>query len=62
MIIKQILQNKNKQKLICSPKVGHHPQIKEQIFMGKHYSTEFKLQAISFVSEQGMSVRQAAEY
>ncbi|MFQ1050116.1 hypothetical protein ACIRXL_08630 [Avibacterium paragallinarum] len=30
--------------------------------MGKHYSTELKLQTISLVSEQGMSVRQVVEY
>lgn len=49
--------------LICTPKVGHlNQQIKVQIFMGKHYSTEFKLQVIQQVLTHQMGIREVAHY
>lgn len=49
--------------MICTPKVGHlNQQIKVQIFMGKHYSTEFKLQVIQQVLTHQMGIREVAHY
>ncbi|SUB34413.1 Uncharacterised protein [[Pasteurella] mairii] len=41
--------------VICTPKVGQINQLnKVQIFMGKHYSTEFKFQVIQYVLNHQM--------
>ncbi|WP_187386233.1 hypothetical protein [Aggregatibacter actinomycetemcomitans] len=49
--------------LICPPKVGHHNQpIKVQIFMGKHYSLEFKHHIVKLILEEHWGVRESTEY
>ena len=48
--------------MICTPKVGHHnQQIKVQIFMGKHYSIEFKHHIVKLVLEEHWGIREVAQ-
>ena len=49
--------------MICTPKVGlNKPTIEVQIFMGKHYTIEFKLQVIQPILNGKMSIREAARF
>ena len=49
--------------LICTPKVGlNNQQLKCRFFMGKHYTTEFKLQVFQPILKGKMSIREAARF
>ena len=49
--------------LICTPKVGlHNQQLRCRFFMGKHYTTEFKLQVLQPILKGKMSIREAARF
>ena len=49
--------------MICTPKVGlNNQQLKWRFFMGKHYTTEFKLQVFQPILKGKMSIREAARF
>ncbi len=49
--------------LICTPKVGlNNQQLRCRFFMGKHYTTEFKLQVLLPILKGKMSIREAARF
>lgn len=49
--------------LICTPKVGlNNQQLRCRFFMGKHYTTEFKLQVLQPILKGKMSIREAARF
>ena len=49
--------------MICTPKVGlNNQQLKCRFFMGKHYTTEFKLQVFQPILKGKMSIREAARF
>ena len=44
--------------MICTPKVGLiKPTIEVQIFMGKYYTIEFKLQVLQSILNRKMSIK-----
>ena len=49
--------------MICTPKVGlTNQQLRCRFFMGKHYTTEFKLQVLRPILNREMSIREAARF
>ena len=49
--------------MICTPKVGlNNQQLRCRFFMGKHYTTEFKLQVLQPILKGKMSIREAARF
>ena len=49
--------------LICTPKVGlNNQQLRCRFFMGKHYTTEFKLQVLQPILKGKMSIRETARF
>ena len=49
--------------MICTPKVGlTNQQLRCRFFMGKHYTTEFKLQILRPILNREMSIREAARF
>ena len=47
----------------CTPKVGlTNQQLRCEFFMGKHYTTEFKLQILRPILNREMSIREAARF
>ena len=49
--------------MICTPKVGlNNQQLRCRFFMGKHYTTEFKLQVFQPILKGKMSIREAARF
>ena len=49
--------------MICTPKVGlNNQQLRCRFFMGKHYTTEFKLQVLQPTLKGKMSIREAARF
>ena len=49
--------------MICTPKVGlNNQQLRCRFFMGKHYTTEFKLQVLLPILKGKMSIREAARF
>ena len=49
--------------MICAPKVGlNNQQLRCRFFMGKHYTTEFKLQVLQPILKGKMSIREAARF
>ena len=49
--------------MICTPKVGlNNQQLKCRFFMGKHYTTEFKLQVLQPILKGKMSIRATARF
>lgn len=57
------INKKVRSKLICTPKVGlNNQQLRCRFFMGKHYTTEFKLQVLQPILKGKMSIREAARF
>lgn len=49
--------------MICTPKVGlNNQQLRCRFFMGKHYTTEFKLQVLQPILKGKMSIRETARF
>ena len=49
--------------MICTPKVGlNNQQLRCRFFMGKHYTTEFKLQVLQLILKGKMSIRETARF
>ena len=61
--LKKVGSKKRAVKLICTPKVGlNNQQLRCGFFMGKHYTTEFKLQVLQPILKGKMSIREAARF
>ena len=49
--------------MICTPKAGlNNQQLRCRFFMGKHDTTEFKLQVLQPILKGKMSIREAARF